>query len=137
MELLRQANAGISMNLVVTRKPSRICWSVSRPFGLKGFLLRSGQAWRLRIPEDSVLYGSAPINSILEFLRMAVNVWLECMESDAQDCILSIGDNTSALGWLHNSSHVKLAAHEAHLMIVRRVAILVLDANCCLASQHI
>ena len=68
---------------------------------------------------------------------MGVNIWLECMESDAQDCILSIGDNTSAVGWLHNSSHFKVAAQEAHLMIARRVALLVLDANSCLASQHI
>ena len=60
------------------------------------------------------------------------------MESDAQDCILSsIGDNTSAIGWLHNSSCFKLVTHEAHLMIVRHMALLVLDANCCLASQHI
>ena len=69
---------------------------------------------------------------------MAGNVWLmECMESDAQDCILSIGDNTSAVvGWLlvhKNSSCFKLATHKAHLMIVRRVALMVLDAtNCCL-----
>ena len=137
MELLRRANAGTSMNLIVTRRPSIICWSDSRPFGLGGFLLRLGRAWQLRIPVDSVLYGSASINNLLEFLGMAVNVWLECMESDAQDCILSIGDNTSAVGWLHNSSHFKLATQEAHLMIARRVSLLVLDANCCLASQHI
>ena len=99
--------------------------------------MRLGRAWQLRIPVDSVLYGSASINNLLEFLGMAVNVWLECMESDAQDCILSIGDNTSAVGWLHKSSHFKLAAQEAHLMIARRMALLVLDANCCLASQHI
>ena len=68
---------------------------------------------------------------------MAVNVWLECMESDAQNCILSIGDNTSAVGWLQNSSCFTLAAHEAHPMIAMHVALLVLDANCCLAPQHI
>ena len=36
------------------------------------------------------------------------------------------------------SSSFKLATHEVHLMVVRQVAgPLVLDANCCLASQHI
>ena len=61
---------------------------------------------------------------------MAVNVWLECMEeSDAQDCTLSICDNTSAIGWLHNSSRFKLATHEAHLMIARHMVLLVLDAT--------
>jgi hypothetical protein len=70
---------------------------------------------------------------------MAANIWLECLESDANNCMLSLGDNTSAVGWLHNSSHldVKLVAHAAHLVVARHVALLVLNAGCCLASQHI
>ena len=125
------------MNLIVTRRPSRICWSDSCPFGLGGFLLRSGRAWRLRIPKDSVLHGSAVINNLLEFLGMVVNIWLECLDSDAQDCILAIGDSTSGVGWLHKSSNFKLAAHAAHLLVARHVALLVLNADCCLASQHL
>ena len=123
------------MNLIVIQRPNIICWSESYPVGLRGLLLRSGRAWRfLRIPEGNILYGSASINNLLEFLGMAGNVWLEYMESDAQDCILSISDNTSAIGWLHNSSRFKLATHG----VVRHVAILVLDASCCLvASQHV
>ena len=137
MELLRRANTGISMNLIVTRKSTRICWwSNSCPFGLGGFLLRSGQAWRLRTPKGSILNGSSSINNLLEFLGMAVNGWLECLESDAQDCILLIDDNTSAVGWLHTSSRFKLAAQEAHLMVTRHVVLLALNADCCLASQH-
>jgi hypothetical protein len=42
--LLAKAHAGISMNLIVTCRPSQICWSDSCPFGLGGFLLRSGRA---------------------------------------------------------------------------------------------
>ena len=138
-ELLRRSNVGISMNLIVTRRPNRLCWSDSCPFGLGGFLLQSGRAWRLRIPKGSILFGSALINNLLEFIGMAVNIWLECLESDPNDCILAIGDNTSAVGWLHNSSrlNIKLAAHEAHLLVARHVALLVLNAGCCLASQHI
>ena len=138
-DLLKKANVGISMNLIVTRRPNRICWSDSCPFGLGGFLLRSGRAWRIRIPKASVLYGSALINNLLEFIAMAVNIWLECLESEANDCMLSLGDNTSAVGWLHNSSRldVKLVAHEAHLVVARHVALLVLNSSCCLASQHI
>ena len=138
-DLLKRANLGISMNLIVTRRPNRLCWSDSCPFGLGGFLLRSGRAWRLRIPKGSILYGSALINNLLEFIGMAVNIWLECLESEANDCILALGDNTSAVGWLHNSSrlNVNWAAHEAHLVVARHVALLVLNAGCCLASQHI
>jgi hypothetical protein len=139
MELLKRAHRGISMNLIVTRRPNRLCWSDACPFGIGGFLLRSGRAWRIRIPKSSILHGSALINNLLEFIGMAVNIWLECMEAEDQDCILSLGDNTSAVGWLHNSSrlNVKWAAHAAHLLVARHVALLVLNAGCCLASQHI
>jgi hypothetical protein len=137
-ELLAKPHTGIPMNLTVTRRPSHICWSDSCPFGLGGFLLRSGRAWRTRIPKDSVLCGSTVINNLLEFLRMAVNVWHECLDSDAQDCILAIGDDTSGAGWIHKSSRLKSAAHKAHLiMVTRHMAILVLNADCCLASQHL
>jgi hypothetical protein len=129
--LLAKAHTGISMNLTVTRRPSRICWSDSCPFGLGGFLLRSDRAWRARIPKDSVLHVSAAINNLLEFLGTAVNVLLECSDSDAQDCILAVGDNTSGTGWIHKSSRLKSAAHKAHLMV------LVLNVDCCLASQHL
>ena len=127
------------MNLIVTRRPSRLNWSDSCPFGLGGFLLKSRRAWRLCIPKESILYGSPKINNLLEFLRMAVNIWLECLDADEQDCILSIGDSTLAVGWLLNSSRLshKCAAHEAHLVVARQVALLVLNASCCLASQHI
>jgi hypothetical protein len=68
---------------------------------------------------------------------MAINVWLECVDSDAQDCILAIGDNTSGAGWIHKSSRLKSVAHKAHLMVARHMALLVLNADCCLASQHL
>jgi hypothetical protein len=35
--LLSKAHLGISMNLIVTRRPNRIVWSDSCPFGIGGF----------------------------------------------------------------------------------------------------
>lgn len=138
LKLLAKAHTGISMNLIVTRRPNRICWSDSCPFGIGGFLLRSGRAWRIRIPKESILYGSALINNLLEFIGMAVNIWLECLEADDQDCILASGDSTSAIGWVHNTSRLNpnLIAHAAHLMVARHVALVLMQAGCCLASQH-
>jgi hypothetical protein len=73
LELLRRAKIGISMNLIVrTRQPNRICWSDSCPFGLGGFLLRTGRAWRIRMPKESVLCGSSLTNNLLKFIGMAV-----------------------------------------------------------------
>ena len=40
--LLAKAHAGISMNLIVTRRPDRIVWSDSCPFGVGGYPLVMG-----------------------------------------------------------------------------------------------
>jgi hypothetical protein len=89
---LSQARAGISMNQMTMRRPSKICWSDSCPFGIGGFLL-SGRAWRIRIPESSPLCGLDIANNVLEFLGMMVTIWLvivECEESGSeQDCVLT------------------------------------------------
>jgi hypothetical protein len=73
-------------------------------------------------------------------LGMVVNVWLGIEDvSDAHQCILALGDNTSAIGWLFTSSKfLSLSlAHKAHLMVAPQLATLVLTNNHCLASQHL
>ena len=141
---LVKAHKGVSLNLVVTRKPTRICWSDACPFGIGGYSLTTDRAWRVRIPKDCILFGHPGINNLLEFLGMVVNVWLECQScndpgADRHACILAIGDNTSAIGWLHKSASLgrDRQAHVAHLVAARHLATIVLEADCCLASQHI
>ena len=127
------------MNLVVAREPDKICWSDACPFGLGGYSL-SGRAWRLCIPKTSPIFGHKGINNLLEFLGMAVNIWLACLESTGgEHCILAIGDNTSAIRWLHNSSRLDIRwdAQRAHLKVVRKIASLLINFQCCLASQHL
>ena len=138
-EFLSDAHAGISMNLLVTRTPNKVCWSDACPYGVGGYNL-AGRAWRIRIPQSSPIFGHRGINNLLEFLGMSINVWLSCLEDGGEEsCILAIGDNTSALGWLHSSSRLDTVSseHSAHLMVARRVASLLMEFRCCLASQHI
>ena len=138
-DIITSAHQGISINLLVTREPNRICWSDACPFGLGGYSL-SGRAWRIQIPPQHPLYGHSGVNNLLEFMAMVINVWLECLEPDVdQDCILAIGDSTSAIGWLFKSSSFDASGtdHTAHLMVARNLASLLLKHNCCLASQHI
>jgi hypothetical protein len=127
------------MNLLVTREPDMVCWSDACPLGIGGYSL-SGRAWRLRIPDTSPHHGHKGINNLLEFLGMAINIWLSCLEAGGnENCILAIGDNTSALGWLHNSSRLDIEgeAHRAHLKVARKIATLLTENQCCLASQHL
>jgi hypothetical protein len=84
--------------------------------------------------------GNQGINNLLEFLGMAINIWLSCLASaGGEHCILAIGDNTSAIGWLHNSLRLDTTwdAHKAHLQVARKIARLLIDFRCCLASQHL
>ena len=137
--ILDQANRGVSLNLLVTRQPDRICWSDACPFGIGGYNL-SGMAWRIRIPYASSVRGHPGVNNLLEFIGMAINIWLECLNpGSAQSCILAIGDNTSAIGWLHNTSRLEPTwqVHDVHLMVARHIASLLMQHECCLATQHI
>jgi hypothetical protein len=139
---LEKAHAGISMNQITTRQPSKLCWSDSCPFGIGGFLL-SGRAWRVKIPTSSPIYGKDISNNVLEFLGMMITVWLvilECAEHGIeQACILAIGDNTSAIGWLYKASKLDPSSpyYKAVQLIARKLARLITDSTHCLASQHI
>jgi hypothetical protein len=140
IKFLTTANRGISMNRLVLRQPSRIGWSDSCPFGLGGFDLHSGFAWRLKIPRDSPLFGLQMANNPLEFLAMVINLWVQLLENPGSDsqCLLALGDNTSAIGWLYKTSFIKpdSAYYDVVHMIAEKLAELFLDTPHCLASQH-
>ena len=137
--ILERANRGISMNLIATREPDRICWSDACPWGIGGYSL-GGRAWRIQIPAASGIRGHRGVNNLLEFVGMVVNVWLECLDqSTSLPCILAVGDNTSAIGWLFRTASLNQdgQAHEAHLFVARTLATLLLKHDGCIASQHI
>jgi hypothetical protein len=124
IKLLTMARLGWSLNCLVTRRPTRVHFSDSCPYGVGGYSI-SGRAWRIHIPKLSVLHGNRRVNNFLEFLGMAIGV--------------ALGDNTSAIGWLFNTS--KLSQHEpchsAHLFLARLLTTQVMEARACLASQHL
>ena len=72
-KILSSAKQGISINLLVTREPSKICWSDACPFGLGGYSL-SGKAWRVQLPRGHPLRGHPGVNNLLEFAAMVINV---------------------------------------------------------------
>jgi hypothetical protein len=136
------ANHGISMNRVTHRRPSQMGWSDSCTSGLGGFTL-NGTAWRLQIPPTSPLFGVSKANNVFEFLAMAVTLWIliiECQtKGETEQCILLLGDSTSALGWLYRASRIPESSfyHEAVTLITRKVARLLTATTHCLASQHL
>jgi hypothetical protein len=141
-EYLSVASMGISINLLVTRTPTRLAWSDSCPFGLGGYTF-SGRAWRVKIPIDCNFRGDDTVNNVLEFLGMAVSVLLLLRESKEENesfpCLMVLGDNTSAISWLFRSGRVHPSSKYYHAVkaIARHVARCVMGANAKLCSQHL
>ena len=135
--LLENAKKGINMNLLTFRSPDNQ-WKVDAcPHGLGGFST-TGRAWRWPIPTD--LVGYAHIN-LLEFLATLIALWLDIVEGTLKpiDCVLIMGDSTTAMGWLHRTRiqqpDVSEKDYVARTKIARKAAELVWNKKVCLYSQ--
>ena len=110
VNFLETANNGILLNLIVHCRPTQLIIFDSFPFSLGGFLWNSSKVWRLQIPKLSPIYGYNKVNNILEYLAMVISILLrlnKCLSLDLlHECILLIGDSTSAIGWLFKSSQI-------------------------------
>ena len=130
---LKEANQGIDMNLLTFRRPDHFSITDACTTGLGGFSASSGRGWRWHIPEE--LQNKRHIN-FLEFLACIVGILLEIFEGRTRhgDCHLSIGDNTSAMGWLRRSNF-KPETHKDLAALARQFAEIIMTTHQCLYSQ--
>jgi hypothetical protein len=56
--------------------------------------------------------------------------------TEKETCFLALGDNASAVGWLHKSNVDETKNLPLHIA-ARKYAKILLEADCCLYSQHI
>ena len=139
---LKRACSGISMNTIVFRKPTHIYIGDASEHGLGGFSTNHGGAWCYEIPMH--LRGRAHIN-LLEFLVQLVNIWKDVLADKIhpQDCLLGIGDSTTAAGWLRRSNFRDTSGPDeessvdwyAKQVVARKLAELVLERDAVLYSQ--
>ena len=98
--LLEQAHQGIFMNGLVLRNPTRMGFFDSCPLGLGGFTY-GGRDWRLKLNPALVAHENKVANNVLEFLGMALTLWLSLIECEEMGLVnklpLILGDNTSAI----------------------------------------
>jgi hypothetical protein len=129
----------VSINLLTTRRPDIIGWSDACPFGTGGYNT-AGRAWRLLIDPESPIFGTSQVNNALEYIAITVNAIVLCRDVPGQTspCVLALGDNTSAIGWLYRSSQLHQPHHAVHLQIAQHdLAHRMIRNDCCLYSQHI
>jgi hypothetical protein len=128
--LLSVARKGISLNNIAFRLPEHFGRSDAFEGGLGGYDLTSGRAWRFPIPTELQHRKS---QNYLEYL--ACMIQLVCMLAENKwepgDCFLSVGDNTSALGWIHKSNfHPDKDKEQAsHLALARHITNMLADLN--------
>ena len=140
-KLLSQARTGISLNGLVFRNPTRLCFSDSCPQGLGGYT-HGGRGWRLKLNPKLAAYGEDISNNLLEFLGMAITIWLsliECEEMGLTDeLILALGDNTSAVAWIFKANLRPPSLYsKAVNFIARKIATLMTTSKNFISSQHI
>ena len=102
-KFLQKAHKGINMNNMAFREPNRIYVGDASKHGLGGMCVESGKAWRFLIPPH--LRGRAHIN-LLEFLIQVISIWVDIENGNVntQDCLLAMGDNTTAAGWCRRTN---------------------------------
>jgi hypothetical protein len=129
-QFLRIAKDGISMNLLTYRQSTHAIIGDASEYGLGAFHLESGRGWAWYIPQH--LQGRAHIN-LLEFLTQLIQIWVDIIEGriHEEDCILAMGDNTTAMGWLRRSNFRETDEDgndwKVKQQVARKVATLVLD----------
>jgi hypothetical protein len=133
---LPKVHEGISLNIITYRRPTIICWADACPKGLGGYN-HNGLAWRWEIPLKYQQRVKQKNNS-LEFLAQLVTVWLTILHGTQHPypCFLALGDNSSAIGWLHKANVDADNNLPLHLA-ARKYAEILMQNNSCLYSQHI
>ena len=140
-ELLVQAHQGISMNGLVLRNPTCIGFSDSYPLRLGGFT-HGGRGLRLKLNPALVALGEDISNNVLEFLGMAITLWLSLLKYEGlgleNELLLILGNNTSAISWIIRSSLPKSSVYRpAVLFIARKIASIISKSQNFIVPRYI
>ena len=131
---LGRAHSGIDINLLVYRTPDHIIRTDACEFGLGGYSLTTGLAWRWEVPLKDQQQKSI---NFLEFLACIAGIMLSIVKGEGApgDCYLSLGDNTSSLGWLRKSNFAADTEQASHSALARNFALTMADNSLCHFSQ--
>jgi hypothetical protein len=131
---LEYALEGISLNTIVFRHPTHVYRSDASEFGLGGYNIVTGKAWRFEIPID---YRLKTTLNALEFIACMINIWIDVLsdEIDSESCLLSQTDSTTAAGWLRKSNFADAEDEVVQMTTARHLASLTIQTKSCLYSQ--
>ncbi|GKY96053.1 hypothetical protein MPSEU_000565500 [Mayamaea pseudoterrestris] len=132
LELLATAHAGVDINTIVARLADAFILTDACMYQVGGYDL-DGRGWRWRVPK-----GAQPQHiNFYEFLGFVVGIWLAAFEGrlNPGDCVLAIGDNTTAAAWLRRSNFSDETASPQTLLLARLLSAVCLEYGICCNSQ--
>ena len=143
--LLQHAHNGISLNRLVCRVPTHLFHADSCPEGMGGYSVRSGRAWRFRI-DQARLQALAQLdpsstntrtNNLFEYIAIVVSMWVDCWFDGIEEnsAVLSLSDNSSAVGWMYKSSFG--SDKPLHVQVSKKLTELILLHKFSLQAEHI
>jgi hypothetical protein len=129
-KLLSVAKKGVSLNNIVCRSPDHIGRSDAFEGGIGGYDLTSGRAWRFAVPPEDRHKKSQNFLEYLACMTQLVCMLVDCPWMEG-DCFFSLGDNTSAIGWIRKSKFKpeEMAEQATHLSLARHVTWLLTELN--------
>ena len=132
IKFLQRAQRGISINSVIFRVPTTIAVSDSCEYGVGGYCLKTGIAWRYEFTKRE--RESLTLN-LKEFIGNVINgiIFLPLDDSEFP-CLLSLGDSSCAAGWQYKSNFDPTSMHDE---VARKHATVIMENNACDYSQHI
>ncbi|GKZ00037.1 hypothetical protein MPSEU_000957100 [Mayamaea pseudoterrestris] len=133
LRLLATARAGVDINLLVPRVPDFVIPTDACLHQVGGHDMTIGNGWRLAVPPGAPAHH---IN-VLEFVGPLVGIWLAATEGHLRkgDCVLALGDNTTAAGWLRRSNFSNETAAPQMLLLARLLAEICAQFGICCYSQ--
>ena len=134
LKFLDRARKGMSINSIIYRVPTTITLSDACEFGMGGYNLKTGLAWRYEFTKDERETFSL---NLKEFIASVINTKLNLpLDQSKFPCILSIGDSNCAAGWMHKSNFDP-TTDSIHAEVARENARTIMQYEACEYSQHI
>ena len=127
MKILEKAHKEVSLNDLVFWLPTTYLQGL-------GEFTHEGSGWWLKVNPKLAAYREDLANNLLDFLGMAIAIWLsliECQELNLIDkMILILGDNTCVIFWILKSGlNTKSIYRNTVLFITRTIPDLVIESK--------
>ena len=113
LEFLNYTHAGVNMNMITHRRPTRIYFADACPAGIGGYN-SIGIAWRWPLPTHLL---NRATSNMLEHVASTIGPWLDIHLGNLPlfSCILSMSDSTTSAGWLRKSNFMDTDDTSLHM----------------------